>query len=260
MNTRKNKENKETKKTNKTRKQNVKTFEGGNYKARDVYGTMTIPKDSILYHTSYTEFKPNSSKPMLFLTFHPSDWPGEYVARIKIKRDITLLFMVYPGKIHKPVLHPLLDILINKTGYNLNKQKDSNLKCYVKELENEELDGWFSSIEGRTAIEVAIINDTALYDVVETEVYNNNMKNGYINFDRITENSIYVPVNWGSKYLITTLINPVKMNVNSKYKQIIELFQKCTSEGGIMFPIQYILYNASITYFDKEIPNIKWSC
>ena len=257
MNTRK---NKETKSINTTRKQHVKTYVGGNYKARDMYGTMTIPKDSILYHSSHTEFKLNPSKPMLFLTFHPSDWPEEYITRIKIKRDIKLLFMVYPSKIHGASLHPLLNILINKPGLNLNKQKNSNLKCYVKELEHEELDGWFSSIEGRTPIEVAIINDTTLYDIVESEEYNNNMKNGYVYAIENTGNSIYIPVNWGTKYPISTLEYPVKIVVNSKYKSLFEMFERITSEGGIMFPIQIVLANASITYFDKEIPNIKWKC
>jgi len=243
-----------------TRKKKIITYQGGNYKARDVYGTMTIPKDSILYHSSYTEFKLNNTKPMLFLTFHPSDWHGEYVTRIKLKRDITILFMVYPGKIRGLSLHPLLNILINKPGHNLNKQKDSNLRCYVTELQKEGLDGWFSTIEGRTSIEVAIINDNTVYEIVETEEYNNNMINSYTKIDEDTGNAINIPTNWGEKYPISTINLPLILNINSKYKVIIEALQKFTEEGGILFPIQVILNNANITYFDKDIPKIIWKC
>lgn len=233
---------------------------GGNLKARDIYGTMTIPKDSILYHTSNTEFKSNTTKPMLFLTFHPSDWYGDYVTKIKLKRDITLLFMVYPGKIRGAILHPLLNTLINKPGHNLNKQKDSNLKCYVKELQKEGLDGWFSTIEGKTPIEVAILNDSDTYDIIDSEEYNDGMINGYTKINENTGNTIIVPTNWGEKYPISTILYPVRITVNSKYKSVFEALQKFTDEGGILFPIQIMLNNAIIQYFDKDIPKLSWDC
>jgi hypothetical protein len=63
---------------------------------REIYGEMKLKKGSILYHTSDDFFQINYNKPMLFCTFHPSEWDiiNEYVTYIKIKKDISLLFMI----------------------------------------------------------------------------------------------------------------------------------------------------------------------
>ena len=57
---------------------------------REEYGEMIIKKDSILYHTSDDLFtyQNNIDKPMLFCTFHPSEYTGDnkYVHYIKIKK------------------------------------------------------------------------------------------------------------------------------------------------------------------------------
>ena len=62
---------------------------------RQNYGEMIIKEGSILYHTSDDIFK-HRKKPMLFCTFHPSEYTGDnkYLHFIKIKRDLSLLFMI----------------------------------------------------------------------------------------------------------------------------------------------------------------------
>ena len=54
------------------------------------YGVMKIKEGSILYHASDKKFKYNTNKPMLFCTFHPSEWYSKYITRIRIKKDISL--------------------------------------------------------------------------------------------------------------------------------------------------------------------------
>jgi hypothetical protein len=132
---------------------------------RSVYGEVILRKGTTLYHTSQTPFTPNPTKPMLFTTLHPSEWVShydEYITPIILKRDISLLFMV--GGIVNARILPLLDTLINQPGNNLAKQKDINLACYTRYLREEKFDGWLSTIEGKTSIEIALINDMSVYE------------------------------------------------------------------------------------------------
>jgi hypothetical protein len=41
---------------------------------KKTYGEMILKKSSILYHTSDNLFEYKNDKPMLFCTFHPSEW------------------------------------------------------------------------------------------------------------------------------------------------------------------------------------------
>jgi hypothetical protein len=89
---------------------------------------MVIKKDSVLYHTSDEEFIPKviSEKPMLFCTFHPSEYTGDnkYVHYVKIKKDISLLFMIeYIGSIK---IYSSLPNIINHPNKNLAK-KDGDI-------------------------------------------------------------------------------------------------------------------------------------
>ena len=63
---------------------------------RKQYGEMIIKEGSILYHTSDHKFKYKDDKPVLFCTFHPSEYTGynKYLHYVIIKRDISLLFMI----------------------------------------------------------------------------------------------------------------------------------------------------------------------
>ena len=64
---------------------------------RDKYGEMIIKKGTVLYHTSDNQFTINNSKPMLFLTFHPSEYirgSDSFITRIALNKDFSLFFMI----------------------------------------------------------------------------------------------------------------------------------------------------------------------
>lgn len=120
---------------------------------RNTYGEMIIKKDTILYHTSDKPFIRSDTKPMLFLTFHPSDFVKNckgYVTQIKITRDVNLLFMI--DKISENMrIYSSLGTLLGNSSKNLAKVFDKDLKCYTTYLKKESFDGWFTSVEGGTA-------------------------------------------------------------------------------------------------------------
>ena len=81
---------------------------------QECYGEVILKKDSILYHTSQELFtyKNSKDKPLLFCTFHPSEYGANnnnsYVYFIKLKKDISLLFMV--EKIQKSLIFSSLHL------------------------------------------------------------------------------------------------------------------------------------------------------
>jgi hypothetical protein len=227
-------------------KQNLKT----------TYGQVILKKGTILYHTSQEKFNPNPGKPMLFLTFHPSEWDAfgdMYITRVELLKDVSLLFMI--GGFHNMRVLPLLDTLINKPGANLEKQNDNNLRCYVKKLKSDNFDGWLSSIEGKAAVEVALNNDLSVFKCHESEPIRHNWTNGnYIN-------DMFIPKKWGEKYTISTRKFPAIFIINSLYKPQIEIY----IYNGIRnypneYALQVVLENADITYFDNPIVDLKWDC
>ena len=137
------------------------------------YGKVIIPKESILYHTSdeLFDFKNKNDKPMLFCTFHPSEWDSmnEYVTFIKLKKDVSLLFMINECK--KAKIFSSLNLFTNHPNLNLAKKDEKQLFCYVNELIKENLDGWISSIENKTSIEVSLINDSNIFEPIKTEKF-----------------------------------------------------------------------------------------
>jgi len=217
---------------------------------RNIYGEMIIKKGSILYHTSNDlfEYKSNNDKPMLFCTFHPSDYMGDnynYVSFVKIKKDISLLFMIdFIGRTH---IFSSLEKLINHHKKNLAKQNDNVLKILSKDLKKENFDGWFSSIENRSTVEIALINNKDIYEIIETKEIKKNWNNGHYTGNN---NNIIILKNWG-KFKICTLETPVILNINKIYEEmfrrykIYELKSKFIGEQTF----QIILNNAHINYF-----------
>jgi hypothetical protein len=166
-----------------------------------IYGKMIIKKDTILYHTSDEPFQYNPTKNMLFCTFHPSEYTGdnEFVHFIILKRDVELLFMV--DHIHRIKLFSALNQIIDHPNKNMAKNTLSYggvsrnngwnygdvvgmihpfiLQEMVTKLQQDRLDGWFSSIENRSNVEIAFINDRNIYDVIHTEKLKRNWNNGH---------------------------------------------------------------------------------
>lgn len=217
---------------------------------RNEYGEMIIHKNSILYHTSddVFEFKNNNIKPMLFCTFHPSDYPGDnntYVNMIRIKKDISLFFMIdYIGKTH---IFSSLEKLIDHPNKNLAKKHNDILKIIVKELKKENFNGWFSSIENKSHVEVALINNKNIYEIIETNNLKRNWRNGYYNNNN---NNKIEKKNWG-KYKICSIEIPVILNINKKYKEMLEKYKEYEIKSKFIseYTFQIILDNAIINYF-----------
>jgi hypothetical protein len=148
-------------------------------------------------------------------------------------------------------------IIYNHPSLNLAKQNDENLKCYVSELKKERLNGWFSSIENKTNVEVAIINDSEIYEIEKIEILTRNWRNGNC------LNDIKTIKNWGQKYKISTIEYPIKLKINLRYKDLIKKYKKFEKKSG--YPLEYIfqviLDNAKIFYHKyDEIEEIKWNC
>ena len=100
------------------------------------YGKVKLKKDSIIYHTRDEKFtyKDKNVKAMLFCTFHPSEWDvlNKYVTFIKLKKDISLLFMV--EGFNNARIYSSLNLITDHPNLNLAKKYNNNLLCYVNEL------------------------------------------------------------------------------------------------------------------------------
>lgn len=209
---------------------------------------MIIKEGSILYHTIDELFQYNKLKPMLFLTFHPSEWyiANEYITYIKLKRDVSLLFMIeecYRTRIISSLNYPNL---------NLAKKNPDQLFCYVHELKKENFDGLFSSIENKVTGEVSLINDLNLFEIIKTEKLKRSWRNG-------GEGKLK---SWGKKYIISTIENPVILNLNEKYKKIIDEYKNYEKNSKYFkeYIFQILLDNSIITYHSGNFKILKWNC
>jgi hypothetical protein len=213
---------------------------------KKIYGKMIIKKGSILYHTSYEKIKPNPDKAMLFCTFHPSEWNSyaPYITFIKLKRDVKLLFMV-DEIVKNRVLSNLNSFTNHKNGI-MAKRHNNILKLFATKLKKEKFDGWFTSIEDKPAVEVALINNDDIFEAVKTEELKRNWRNGNIKKD-----GSYKLKKWGKKYIVSSISKPIYIKLNIRYKQQIKNYIKyCVSSG---FPFEHvfhvILNNAVIEFY-----------
>lgn len=240
------------------------------------YGKVIIQKDSILYHTSDELFdlKNKNDKSMLFCTFHPSEWDptDEYVTFIKLKKDVSLLFMIDEFK--KAKIISCLNLFTNDLNLNLAKKYNdfryrenpilwnecvikynNRLFCYVNELIKENLDGWMSSIENKTTIEVSLINDSNIFEPIKTEKLKRNWRNGFF---KDYEKNLKV---WGKKYEICTIEKPVILYLNDRFRIMIEEYKKYEIKTGYLknFIFQVLLDNATIYYHKGDLEKIVWN-
>ena len=106
------------------------------------------------------------------------------------------------------------------------------------------MDGWLASIENRSHIEVAIVNDPTIFEAISFEPFRKNWRNGNC-LGGITECK-----NWGTLYPISSRLLPVLFNFNEKYKPLIEKYVQYGQESKYPFEYvsQVILENAHIQY------------
>jgi hypothetical protein len=218
---------------------------------RHTYGEVFVPKGTRLYHTSDTPFRHIPEKPMIFTTFHPSDWPGTYITTIETNRDITLLFMIERFKAQR--IQPLLDILIGRPGHNMTKQYDSARRTYVRFLQRDGFDGWLSTIEGGTTVEVALRNDRSLFHVISSEPLEYNWQNSYYN------NNIPISKNWGTRYPIGGISPRFHFRLNRWYEpQIAQYLSITESDKSDDYSFPHVLRAASFEYIDAPHTNVRW--
>ena len=211
---------------------------------------MILREDTILYHTSDEPFiyKSNEDKPMLFCTFHPYEYgmPGDYVSFIRLKKNISLLFMIEEFK--KLRIFSALNTFINHPNANLAKRHNKELNFFSNQLKKENFDGWFSSIENKGTVEVSLINDTNLFEILKSELYKNN--NNKLNIK-----------NWTKNYNISIIENNVILNINERYKDMIKKYIDYEIESNLInqYIFQIILKYAEITYHNYSYKKIDWN-
>jgi hypothetical protein len=223
---------------------------------RSSYGIIKLPKGTRLYHVSSSEhctLPSQEYKPILFLTLHPSEWYVEnaYVSTIELQSDIDILFMVQ--SIRQMRIFSSLNIFLGKNGSNLAKMNTENIRQWVPLLQKENLNGWFSSIENKTGVEFAIMNDPRILNIVECKPLRYNWTNS-------SYNETLIPKNWGTTYPVSTIIKPVTIVLNSRFKEQIDAYIKYVYEedrGGTAFSL--LLENANIIYFDAPLEEIRWA-
>jgi hypothetical protein len=198
---------------------------------KSTYGSLIIKKDTILYHATDEEFSYKSDKKLLYTIFHPSEWIGydsEYIVRILLKRDIEVLFFITGFRKH----------------YVLSSQEEKNSAEFLEKLAEENLDGWLASIENRSHVEVAIMNDPTIFEVISFEPLRKNWRNGNC-LGGIPECK-----NWGKLYPISSRLIPVVFQLNEKYRRLIESYIRYMQKSKYPFEyaLQVILENARIQY------------
>jgi hypothetical protein len=203
---------------------------------KSTYGSVIIGKDTILYHTTDEEFSYKPDKKLLYTIFHPSEWIGydsEYIVRILLKRDIEVLFFINGFRKH----------------YILSNQGEKKSTAFLEKIVKENLDGWLASIENRSHVEVAILNDPTIFEVLSFESLRKNWRNGHC--------LVGIPEckNWGTIYPISSQKIPVVLHLNEKYKRLIEEYIQYGLESKYPFEyaFQVILENAHKKYIINNI-------
>lgn len=222
---------------------------------KNVYGEVIMPKDSILYHTTDIEYNINKKTPFLFCSFHPIEWwnLNEFILRVRLTRDIRLLFMIKDFR--KAHINSSLNELSNNNDY-LSKLKNQCNFCFKEYILKENFDGWFSSIENRTTVEVALINNLNTYEIISSEPLLNNWTN------KNYRNNLLTNKNSGNLYKISTIDYPLIFNINMRYKEKIkEYIDYCSKFGFINnFVFHVILENSIINYHKYDYEKIDWKC
>ncbi len=215
------------------------------------YGSMILKKGTVLYHTNAIPFSYRSDKPMLFLSIHPSEWHNSnesYVASVQLKRDVKLLFMIQ--EIRNVRIFSSLNLF---AGNNLAKTQNNALYTFANKLQAEHFDGWFTSIENGSSVEVALINDPSIYSVIECKPLKIDWKNtNYIN-------DCLVPKQWGNTYSISSKHLPIELDLHERFRGKIERYIETLERNepfGTAFSI--LLDNAKIKYHSGKIYDIHW--
>lgn len=220
---------------------------------KESYGVVILPKGTRLYHASSSPLCSLPKKPMIFMTLHPSEWYMEdsFISVIELQREVTLLFMI--KRIHNLRVFSSLNEFLSEKNSNLAKM-NCKIRAWLPHLQKEHLDGWFSSVENKTAVEFAIRNDPEMLSVIHCLPIQYNWTNS-----TYTNTMDYIPKNWGKMYPISSKTLPIRFHVNIRYKsQIEEYIRKDEAEDPKGTAFAVLLENAEISYFDSPLESIRW--
>ena len=181
------------------------------------YGILILKKDSLLYHTSDIKLLDhrNKDKFLLFCSFHPYDYEGfnsKYVNIIKLKRDVKLFFFVSKLKLNKfsKRIYSAFSNFFNTNKKNLLNIKKNKIIEFINKLKLLKFDGWFSSIEDKIGIEVALLNNNEIFEIEKINSFNSNWNFIY------GENNNNSYLDFGKKYKICTIDYPAILIINLK--------------------------------------------
>ncbi len=211
------------------------------------YGSMILKKGSILYHVSDNkvfENKNSREKPFLFCTFHPSEWFGyKYIHFIRLQSDVRLLFMV-KDIINDRIISSLPYIIEDENG-NLGKMKIEVLTKIREILEKEYFNGWFSSIENKATVEIALLSGKNIYEHIYSEKVVKAWRNG-----NCEENGKIICKDWRRRYKLSFMENIIKMRINKRYKRIFKKYKRYEEKSKYKheYIFQMILDYAHIKY------------
>ena len=218
------------------------------------YGEVILKKGSILYHTSNELFSYKPEFPMLFCTFHPSEWfyNEEYISFISLKKDISLFFMIDFSNNSKSYssLPKITDNYIHllKITHTLPQ-----LLYYSNELKNNNFDGWFNSnVIDKSFIEVCLLNDNTIFEVLKCNKLIKDWSRHNNAYNIITQKK------WGTKYPIE---KNIIFNLNKRYEEHIKKYLQNTMNNKfyLKYTLQILLMNARIYYHDEQLQEVKWN-
>lgn len=220
---------------------------------RTTYGELILREGTILYHVGDYPFAEKPEKQFLFTSLHPSEWHyicEESITPIRLKRDISLFFMI--GGFRNCRILPVVGEIPDMPCGCLKYYKDllPQLLHYIKK---ELFNGWISTIRGGGTVEVCLLNDTSLYEPLETK----HITRKYWRESYMLETK-HIPKDWGTMYPISVIENPATLTINSRYKENLELFVARFNANEFAF--QILLSNATINYIDAPMAFIHWAC
>lgn len=210
------------------------------------YGEIILKKNSILYHTSDNIFNKliYEEYPILSCVFHPCEWykSNKYITFIKLKRDISLFFMLDFKDIDKNnnktirVLEKIIDKNLNYINIEINKDA---LIFISQNLKKNNLDGWISPQKVEKGyIEIALINNPKIFKI-KTE----RLKPDWTYFCN-SYNNLIKEKSWGNRYPICSIKIPIVLNLNKRYKKEISKYMNQNLKFPLCFHI--LLNNAEI--------------
>jgi hypothetical protein len=220
------------------------------------YGEVIIKKGTILYHTTNEIFtyKSLESNPMLFCTFHPSEWyyGEEYITFIRLKKDISLFFMIDFNEKSKSSSY-LSKFTKNKIDLLKITHTNNQLLYYYNELKRNNFDGWFNANAiDKAFIEVGLLNETSIFEELKTE----KLKKDWTRQNNANNKVTFK--NWGIHYAIC---KEVIFKLNERYKKNIEKYIENTIKDKfyIRYTLQILLLNSKINYHKGEWKEIEWN-